>query len=65
MKIAAGTIAGDSLNHKVLFEGGRSLRDVAVDGVAQLRFTVGEGGRLYSFTIGPSQGEGSASEKEE
>lgn len=64
-KIAEATIGGDSLNHKVIFDGGRSLRDVAADGVAQLRFTVGEGERLYSFTISPNQREASASEKGE
>jgi hypothetical protein len=51
--IAKATINGDSLRHPVLFDGRRSLRDVAPDGVAELRFTVGEGGALYSFTIEP------------
>ena len=64
-KVAAGTIDGDSLHHKVIFNGGRSLSEVAAEGVAQLRFTVGEGGRLYSFMIGPSQGEASVGEKKE
>jgi hypothetical protein len=58
----AGTISGDSLAHKVVFEGGKSLRDVAPDGVAQLRFTVGDGGALYSFTIGSAPTEASAAE---
>lgn len=51
--VAEATIRGDSLNHQVVFEGQRSLREVAADGVTQLRFTVGEGGALYSFTIDP------------
>jgi hypothetical protein len=49
--IAEATIRGDSLRHHVVFERRRSLRDAAPGGVAQLRFTVGEGGALYSFTI--------------
>ncbi len=52
-KLAAATISGDSLSHKVVFDGHRSLRDVAADAMAQLRITVGEGGALYSFTIDP------------
>ena len=53
-KLASATIRGDSLQHKVVFDGNRSLRDVAPDGMVQLRFTVGEGGALYSFTIDPA-----------
>jgi hypothetical protein len=63
-KIAAATIRGDALNHKVNFDG-QSLSDVATDGVVQLRFSVGKGGKLYSFTIGPRQGEASAIEKKD
>ncbi|MSR58613.1 MAG: hypothetical protein EXS05_13330 [Planctomycetaceae bacterium] len=55
--IAEATIVGDSLSHQVVFDGKRSLRDVASDGVAQLRFTVGAGGALYSFTIDPNRAE--------
>jgi hypothetical protein len=50
-KVAAASIRGDSLQHKVVFENGRTLRDMASGGAVQLRFTVGEGGALYSFTI--------------
>lgn len=56
ISIAAATIDGDSLSHRVVFDGQRSLRDAAADGVAQLRFTVGAGGALYSFTIDPNRG---------
>ncbi|HZL88002.1 MAG TPA: hypothetical protein VFB96_06460 [Pirellulaceae bacterium] len=50
-KIASAAIQGDSLGHKVLFDGGKSLADLAAGGSVQLRFTVGDGGALYSFTI--------------
>jgi hypothetical protein len=50
-KVAGATIQGDSLRHKVLFDGSKSLADVAAGGSVHLRFTVGEGGALYSFTI--------------
>jgi hypothetical protein len=48
--LGKATVDGDSLKHKVAFDG-KSLRGVAPQGVAALRFTVPEGGRLYSFTI--------------
>jgi len=51
--IAEATVNGDSLSHRIRFDGERSLRDVAPDGIVQLRFTVGQGGALYSFTIDP------------
>ena len=54
-KLATATIRGDSLQEKVVFDGNRSLREVAPDGTVQLSFTVGEGGALYSFTIDPDQ----------
>jgi hypothetical protein len=50
-KVAEAKIIGDSLRHRVLFEGQKSLRDVAPGGVAQLRFSVGPSGAMYSFTI--------------
>ena len=50
-RIAVSMIEGDSLAHKVVFDNDRSLRDAANGGIVQLRFTVGEGGRLYSFRI--------------
>jgi len=49
--LASATIRGDSLHHRVAFDGNRSLRDVAPDGVVQLRFIVGDGGALYSMTL--------------
>jgi hypothetical protein len=49
-KIAEAKVAGDSLRHKVAFDG-KSLRDVAPDGVIQLRFSIEQGGALYSFTV--------------
>lgn len=51
---AEATITGDSLAHRVVFDGGRSLRDVAEDGMVQLRLTIAKGGSLYSFTIDPA-----------
>ncbi len=48
---AEAKIRGDSLNHLVRFNGDKSLRDVAAAGIVQLRFTVGAGGALYSFTV--------------
>ncbi len=54
-KLAAATIRGDSLAHKVVFDRGQSFGDVAANASAQLRFTVGDGGALYSFTIDPSR----------
>jgi hypothetical protein len=49
---ASATLQGDSLAHKVIFDQNRSLREAAPEGVVQLRFTVGQGGALYSFAIG-------------
>ncbi len=43
-------INGDSLRHSVAFDG-RKLRELSPGGTARLRFTLGEGGRLYSFTV--------------
>ena len=50
-RIAVSMIEGDSFAHKVVFDNDRSLRDAANGGIVQLRFTVGEGGNLFSFTI--------------
>jgi hypothetical protein len=50
-KVAEGKIVGDSLRHRVSFVGQKSLRDAAPGGMAQLRFSVGPSGALYSFTI--------------
>lgn len=52
--IAEANISGDSLAHAIVFGDQKSLRDVATDGVAQLRFTVAPGGAMYSFTIQPA-----------
>ena len=43
-------IQGDSIRHKVLFDG-KSLRDVVQGQIASLRFSISDGGKLYSFTI--------------
>jgi hypothetical protein len=43
-------IAGDSLSHVVTFAG-RGIRELAPDGVARLKFTIGDGGQLFSFTL--------------
>lgn len=43
-------IVGDSLRHRVRF-GGKSLRAAAGPGTARLRFTVPQGGQLYSYTV--------------
>lgn len=49
--LASATLSGDSLAHRVTFDGHRALKDVAPDGQIQLRFTVPAGGALYSFTF--------------
>lgn len=49
--LASATLDGDSLRHIVKF-GERSLRDVVPEGLAQLRFSIGARGALYSFTVG-------------
>lgn len=49
--LASTTLRGDSLHHQVRFSSKRSLREIVPEGPAQLRFTIGEGGVLYSFTI--------------
>ncbi|MEP6662588.1 MAG: hypothetical protein ABJC04_02890, partial [Verrucomicrobiota bacterium] len=41
-------VKGDSLQHKILFDG-KSLEKKARKIALRLRFTIGEGGRLYSF----------------
>ena len=52
--VAQATIRGDSLRHQVVFDQNRSLRDVAPDGIVQLRFTVGNGGgALFVHDCGP------------
>ena len=48
--LASAVVAGDSLRHRVVFQG-KSLREVAGADGARLRFTIREGGRLYSFKI--------------
>jgi hypothetical protein len=53
--LASATIQGDSLRHAVHFDGGRSLREVAPEGQVQLRFRIGAGGALYSFTVHEGQ----------
>ena len=50
------SIDGDSLRHRVAFAG-LSLRELATEGRARLRFTV-RGGALYSFTIEPGTSAG-------
>jgi len=47
---AQHAINGDSLNHQIIFNG-KSLRNLVPNGSTRLRFSVGEGGRLFSFTI--------------
>ncbi len=49
--VGEATLKGDSLRHTVTFAGNKSLHDLAPDGTARLRFSVGAGGALYSFTI--------------
>jgi hypothetical protein len=48
--LGSAQVEGDSLRHEIKFNG-RSLRDLAPDGTVRFRFTVAEGGNLYSFTI--------------
>ena len=47
---AAARVLGDSLRHKVTFDG-KTLRQMAPDGRVRLRFRIGGKGRLYSFTV--------------
>jgi hypothetical protein len=44
------TVSCDSLKHQVIFDG-KNLSDVVEDRKMRLRFNIGEGGKLYSFTI--------------
>jgi hypothetical protein len=46
--LASAVVTGDSLRHHVSFDG-RSLRETAPDGPVRLRFSVRNGGHLYSF----------------
>ncbi|MCC2671403.1 MAG: hypothetical protein K0Q72_3874, partial [Armatimonadetes bacterium] len=48
-RLGSATVLGDSVRHRVSFAG-RSLQEAGGRGAVRLRFTVGEGGRLYSFT---------------
>lgn len=48
--IGAADVTGDSLRHRVSFDG-MSLRDLVPQGGIRLRFAVGDRGHLYSFTI--------------
>lgn len=48
--LGKATLAGDSLAHEVRFDK-KSLRDLAGDADTRLRFTVGDGGKLYSFSV--------------
>ena len=48
--VAKSSISGDSLRHAVKFDG-KELREAATNGLVRLRFTVGQNGQLYSFTI--------------
>jgi len=49
--LGVGEIEGDALKQRVSFDGKR-LRDIAKGNNIRLRFNVGEGGQLYSFTFG-------------
>lgn len=48
--LARAEVKGDSIDHRVRFDG-KTLGEVSADKPVRLRFTVGEGGRLYSFTV--------------
>jgi hypothetical protein len=48
--LAEATVRGDALAHPVRF-GGRTLRAAAGAGPVRLRFEIGPGGSLYSFTV--------------
>ena len=48
--IASARLTGDSLRHAVKFDG-RSLREVLDEAPPRLRFSVRDGGRLYSFSV--------------
>ena len=46
--LGSAEITGDSLRHEISFDN-KPLGDLVRDNAARLRFTVNEGGRLYSF----------------
>jgi hypothetical protein len=48
--LGKGAAKGDSLEHQITFDG-KSIRDINRQGAVQLRFNVGESGKLYSFAI--------------
>jgi hypothetical protein len=48
--LGSSAVNGDSLRHPVLFDG-KKIAEAAGGRVAQLRFTPGENGRLYSFEV--------------
>jgi hypothetical protein len=48
--LGKASATGDSLAHEIRF-GGKSLAELKQGGIVRLRFTVGEGGQLYSFTL--------------
>ena len=43
-------VAGDSIRHPVAFDG-KSFGDLAAGGPVHLRFRIGSGGQLYSFSV--------------
>jgi hypothetical protein len=59
--VAGALFTGFGLGKMFLFVGGLSGRSAAgADGTCQLRFSVAQGGALYSFTIDPAPNEASA-----
>lgn len=48
--LGSASITGDSLRHEVTFDR-KTLGEIVPDGSARLRFSVGEKGQMYSFTV--------------
>jgi hypothetical protein len=54
-KLSAARLEGDSLRHRVRFDG-LPISDSLSKLPLRLRFRVGQEGRLYSFSIQPTDG---------
>ncbi|HSW44614.1 MAG TPA: hypothetical protein VLM89_03480, partial [Phycisphaerae bacterium] len=49
-KLGENTVSGDSLRHRVTFDG-KTLRQLTTEGTVRLSFNVRPGGQLYSFSV--------------
>ena len=50
--LGSQTVSGDALMHHVLFDG-QKLSTIIEEPNIRLQFNIGEGGKLYSFTVQP------------